>query len=88
MREGGREGERERGRERDELNIKLEGKMFFYLVEIYPRTGEWKCDAEYKQKRMYEDGGDDDGQTYLQKTEEEGPEFLCSASYYIMAWRR
>ena len=34
--------------------------------------------------------GGNDGQTYFQKTEGEGPGFLCGDSYSIlhMAWRR
>ena len=42
------------GKQRDELNIRLEGKYIIW-EEIYMRTGEWRCrcDAEYKQERMH-----------------------------------
>ena len=49
------------GKQREELNIRFEGKYikqvtnFVYLVEIYLTTGEWRwrCDAECKQERMH-----------------------------------
>ena len=50
------------GKQREELNIMLEGKDIKQVnncvcvwVEIYLRTSEWmwRCDAEYKQERMH-----------------------------------
>ena len=43
---------------------------------------------------MKKSRGGNDGQTYFQKTEGEGPGFLCGDSYYsslprrTMAWKR
>ena len=76
--------------------------MLCVWVEIclYLRTGErmWRFDAEYKQERMHgETWGRNGGHKYFQKTEGEGPEFLCGASIVpasrptqlvLMAWRR
>ena len=45
------------GKQREELNIMLEGKDITQVVciwvEIYLRTGEWRCDVECKQERMH-----------------------------------
>ena len=49
------------GKQREELNIRLEGKdikqvknVVYIWMEIYLRMGElmWRCHAEYKQERM------------------------------------
>ena len=52
-------------------------------MEIYLRTGEWmwRCDAEYKQSECMEIfRGGNGGEKDFQRTEGEGPGFLCGAS--------